>query len=316
MAQPTNTFDSYDSINFEDLSKIVYNISPTQTPFMQMAPRTKATNVFHEWSTDSLATAAVNTTIEADDYTADASTSAVRVGNRCQISKKVATVSGTNEAIDSPADNATMGYQMAKRSKELKRDVEFTLTQNQASVTGSSAAARTSAGFESWLTSNISSGAGGSTAGFSGGNTAAPTDGTQRALTETLMKAQIQAAWVAGGEPNIIMVGPKNKAVVSAFAGIATQYKNNDSSPATIIAAADVYVSDFGESRIVPNRFSRDRTLLGIDFDYVGVSYLRPFNSFALAKTGDAEKRAINVEFTLEVRNQAAHFKVADLTTP
>jgi hypothetical protein len=316
MAQPASEFDSYDSINFEDLSKIVYNISPTQTPFMQMAPRTKASNVFHEWTIDTLATAAANTAIEGDDYAADAAASATRVGNRCQISKKVALVSLTNEAIDSPADNATMGYQMAKRAKELKRDVEFTLTQNQASVTGSSAAARTAAGLESWLTSNISSGAGGSTAGFSAGNCITPVDGTQRALTETLLKAQIQAAWVSGGEPNVIMVGPKNKAVCSAFAGIATQYKNNDSSPATIIAAADVYVSDFGESRIVPNRFSRDRTLLGIDFDYVAVSYLRPFNSFTLAQTGDAVKRAINVEFTLECRNQAAHLKVADLTTP
>jgi len=316
MAQPTNTFDSYDSINNEDLSKLVYNIAPTQTPFLSMAGRTKASNVFHEWSTDTLAAAATNTAIEADDYTADASVSAVRVGNRCQISKKVAVVSGTNEAIDSPADNATMAYQMAKRSKELKRDMEFVLTQNQASATGSSAAARTLGGFENWLTSNTSLGAGGANTGFSAGNIAARTDGTLRAFTETLLKTVIQSAWTSGGEPNVIIVGPKNKAVASAFAGIATQYKQNDTSPATIIAAADVYVSDFGEHRIVPNRFNRDRTALLIDFDYAAVSYLRPFNSFELARTGDANKRAVNVEFTLECRNQAAHGGVYDLTTP
>lgn len=318
MAQPTGTFDSYDSVNFEDLSDAVYNISPTQTPLLSMLPRSKATATFHEWSTDALAAAVSNNAqIEGDTLAAAASTAATRVGNRLQIANKVAAVSGTNEAIDSPSDNASMAYQMAKRSKELKRDIESTISQNTASVTGSSAVARTCAGIESWLTSNISSGAGGSTAGFSGGNTAAPTDGTQRAFTEALLKNVIGLAWTSGGDPSVILVGPKNKAVASGFSGIATQYKDNKGDArATILAAADYYVSDFGEHRIVPSRFNRDRTALLIDPEYAAVAYLRPFMSFELAKVGDTNQRAILAEFTLEVRNQAAHGKVADLTTP
>ena len=314
MAQPTNTFDSYDSVNFEDLSDIVYNISPTQTPFLSRAKRTKATNVFHEWSTDSLAAASTsNAVIEGDEATMDASTAPTRVGNRCQISDKTATVSGTNAAIRSPADNATMGYHMAKKMKELKRDMEAILTFNQAFVTGSSAAARTLGAFESWLTSNVSRGAGGSSGGFSSCNVAAATDGTQRAFTESLLKTVWQSAWTNGGDPTVLMVGPFNKGVVSGFTGNATRIDKAEDKSLT--AAIDVYIGDFGEMRVVPNRFSRDRSALLIDYDYVAVAYLRPFQSWELSKTGDTDKRQLLAEYTLEMQNQAAHGVVADLAT-
>ncbi len=318
MAQPTNTFDSYDSLgNKDDLSDVIYNISPTQTPFLSMAQRLKAKNTFHEWQTDSLATAGQNAVVEGDDATFDAVTPTQRVGNYTQISDKTVVVSGTQETVDKAGRKSELSYQIAKRAKELKRDMEFILTGNQASAQGSSAVARTSGSVEAWLTSNVNRGAGGASGGFSAGIVTAATDGTQRAYTETLLKNVIQACWANGGDPSTIIVGPKNKAIGSTFTGIATQYRENSGAKqATIIAGADVYVSDFGEHRIYASRFSRDRSALVLDMEYWGVSYLRPFQQIELARTGDSEKRQLLVEYTLCAKQQAASGIVADLTTP
>ncbi len=318
MAQPTNTFDSYDSIgNKDDLSDVIYNISPTQTPFLSLAQRLKAKNTFHEWQTDALATAGQNAVVEGDDATLDAVSPTQRVGNYTQISDKTVVVSGTQEAVDKAGRKSELSYQIAKRSKELKRDMEFVLTGNQASAAGSSSVARTTGSVEAWLTSNVSRGVGGASGGFSGGTVAAATDGTQRAYTETLLKNVIQSCWANGGDPSTIIVGPKNKAVGSTFTGIATQYRENSGSrQATIIAGADVYVSDFGEHRIYPSRFNRDRSVLVLDMEYWGVAYLRPFQQIELAKTGDSEKRQLLVEYALVAKQQAASGVVADLTTP
>ena len=318
MAQPTNTFDSYDSLgNKDDLSDVIYNISPTQTPFLSMAQRLKAKNTFHEWQTDSLATAGQNANVEGDDANFDAVAPTQRVGNYTQISDKTVVVSGTQEIVDKAGRKSELSYQIAKRAKELKRDMEFILTGNQASAQGSSAVARTSGSVEAWLTSNVNRGAGGASGGFSAGIVSAATDGTQRAYTETLLKNVIQACWANGGDPSTIIVGPKNKAIGSTFTGIATQYRENSGAKqATIIAGADVYVSDFGEHRIYASRFSRDRSALVLDMEYWGVSYLRPFQQIELARTGDSEKRQLLVEYTLCAKQQAASGVVADLTTP
>ncbi len=318
MAQPTNTFDTYDSIGTrEDLSEVIHNISPTQTPFLSLARREKATNTLHEWQTDSLATAGQNAVIEGDDATLDAVSPTVRVGNYTQISDKTVVVSGTQEATGKAGRKSEVSYQIAKRGKELKRDMEFVLTGNQASAAGSSSVARTTGSVEAWLTSNVSRGVGGASGGYSGGVVAAATDGTQRAYTEALLKGVIQSCWANGGDPSTIIVGPKNKAVNSGFAGIATQYRENKGKEqATIIAAADVYVSDFGEHKILPSRFSRDRSALVLDMEYWGVAYLRPFQKQGLSKTGDSEKWQLLAEYALVAKQQAASGVVADLTTP
>jgi hypothetical protein len=318
MAQPTNTFDSYDAIgNKDDLSEVIYNISPTQTPFLTMAQKMKAKNTYHEWQTDSLAAAAQNAVIEGDDATLDASAPTSRVGNYTQISDKTVVVSGTQEAVQTAGRESELGYQIAKRSKELKRDIELVLTGNQASAAGSSVVARTTGSIEAWLTSNVSRGAAGASGGFSAGVVTAATDGTQRAYTESLLKSVIQSCWANGGDPGTIIVGPKNKAVGSGFTGIATQYRENKgTNQATIVAAADIYVSDFGEHKIMPSRFSRDRSVLVLDMEYWGIAYLRPFQQKELSKTGDSEKRLLLVEYALVAKQQAASGVVGDLTTP
>jgi len=312
MAQPTNTFDTYDSIGErEDLSDVIYNISPTDTPFLSSAAKTKATAVLHEWQTDSLATAVTdNKVIEGDEATNDAITATTRLSNSCQIMDKVIVITGTQEAVDKAGRASEIAYQIAKKAKELKRDLESALCSNNAEVTGSATAARQSGGLRSWVATNDVMGTSGTSGGL--GNTAA-TNGTQRVFTESLLKTVIKSVWNAGGNPTMIMVGPFNKQKLSGFTGNSTRF--DAGADATLYTSVDVYASDFGQLQVVPNRFSRDRDAWVLDMDYWGVAFLRDFTMHELSKTGDSEKRQLILEATLESRNEAASGVVADVTT-
>jgi len=312
MAQPTNTFDTYDSIGErEDLSDVIYNISPTDTPFLSSAAKTQATAVLHEWQTDSLATAVTdNKVIEGDEATNDAITATTRLSNSCQIMDKVIVITGTQEAVDKAGRASEIAYQIAKKAKELKRDLESALCSNNAEVTGSATAARQSGGLRSWVATNDVMGTSGTSGGL--GNTAA-TNGTQRVFTESLLKTVIKSVWNAGGNPTMIMVGPFNKQKLSGFTGNSTRF--DAGADATLYTSVDVYASDFGQLQVVPNRFSRDRDAWVLDMDYWGVAFLRDFTMHELSKTGDSEKRQLILEATLESRNEAASGVVADVTT-
>jgi len=312
MAQPTNTFDTYDSIGErEDLSDVIYNISPTDTPFLSSAAKTKATAVLHEWQTDSLAAAVTNNqVIEGDEATLDAVTATTRLSNSCQIMDKTVVITGTQEAVDKAGRASEIAYQIAKKAKELKRDLEASLTSNNAEVTGSATAARVAGGLRSWVATNDVMGTSGTSGGA--GNTAAG-NGTQRAFTETLLKSVIKSVWNAGGNPTMVMVGPFNKQKLSGFTGNSTRF--DAGADATLYTSVDVYASDFGQLQVVPNRFSRDREAWVLDMDYWGVAFLRDFTMHELSKTGDSEKRQLLLEATLESRNEAASGCVADITT-
>ncbi|MAL41393.1 DUF5309 domain-containing protein [Thalassospira sp.] len=313
MAQPSNTFSTYDSVgNREDLSDIIFDISPTETPGMTMAKKTKATATNHEWQTDALAAAsATNAVIEGDDATTDASAATTRLGNYTQIQDKVARTTGTEDTVKKAGRGNELDYQVMKRSKELKRDMEASLFANNAKVAGNDTTARELAGIPAWLATNTSAGTSGSDP--TGDGTDARTDGTQRAFTEDLLLDVMQSCWENGGEPDALIVGPFNKRKASGFTGVATKFKDVDDKK--IIASADVYVSDFGEINIVPNRFSRARDAILLQKDMFKAAMLRPMASWDLAKTGDSERKQILVEWTLQMCNEAAHGIVADLTT-
>ena len=312
MAQPTNTFDTYDSVGErEDLSDVIYNISPTDTPFLSSAAKTPSTAVLHEWQTDALASASTsNAVIEGDEATLDAVTATTRLSNSCQIMDKTVVITGTQEAVDKAGRASELAYQIAKKAKELKRDMEAQITTNNAEVTGSATAAREMGSLGAWVATNDVMG----TSGTSGsvGNTAR-TDGTQRAFTEDLLKSVIKSVWNEGGDPTMIMVGPFNKQKLSGFTGNSTRF--DAGADATLYTSVDVYASDFGQLQVVPNRFSRDRDCYVLDMNYWGVAFLRDFTMHELSKTGDSEKRQLLVEATLESRNEAASGLVADLTT-
>lgn len=312
MAQPTNTFDTYDAVGIrEDLQDVIYSISPTDTPFMSSAGREAVRNTLHEWQTDSLAAAATNNAvIEGDEATLDAVSATTRLSNTTQIMDKTVVITGTQEAVDKAGRASELAYQIAKKSKELKRDMEATLLANQAEAAGSASAARTFGSINSWIATNDNFGAGGASGGL--GNTAR-TDGTQRALTEANLKSVIKDVWNAGGNPSVVMVGPFNKQKISGFTGGSTRFDASEDK--TLYTSIDVYSSDFGDLEVVPNRFSRDRDAHVLDMDYWSIGFLRDFTMHELSKTGDSEKRQMLVEFTLISRNEAASGGVYDLTT-
>ena len=329
MAIATNTLTRYDGYRAvrEDLANVIYNISPVDVPFMSNIGRENVKNTFYEWQTDALAAAVTtNAQLEGDDsFSADSRAATQRVGNYTQISRKVVETSGTLEAVDKAGMRSYLAYELAKAASELKRDMEATLTSNAIAVAGGNTTARKTAGLGGWIITNSYSGAGttaaapvmsGGAGSLDGYPATIAVAGTARAFTETLLKTGIQGVWTQGGDPKVLMVGPFNKTVVSGFTGIATRFR--DVSPGTqaeIIGAADVYVSDFGTVNVVPNRFQPEGNAYIVDPEYASVGYLRNFRTEVLAKTGDAEKRMLIVEYGLKVRQQKSHAAIRDLTT-
>lgn len=317
MALPTDTFTTYLAIgNREDLSDTIYRIDPTDTPFQSGVEKTKATATNHEWQTQALAAASgTNVVLEGDDATTDAATPTVRLGNICQISDKVARVTGTQQAVDHAGRGDELAYQEMLKGLELKRDIETMLVGiNNAKVAGGAATARETASILSWIKTNSSVGTGGVDPATADG-AATRTDGTQRAFTESLLKEVLRECWDAGGKPDTIMLGGFNKQVMSTFTGRGTP--TEDVRSKKIVASVDVYESDFGTLRVSPNRFMRSRDVLVLQMDMWAIAYLkgRKMISIPLARTGDSERRQVLCEYALEARNEKASGIVADLTT-
>lgn len=308
------TFSAHAAIGQrEDLTDVIYDISPTDTPLLNTLARTKATAVFHEWQTDTLAAATTaNAAVEGADATSATLSPTVRLGNYTQIVQKTIQVSNTLEAVNKAGRKSEKAYQLARASSELKRDIETILTSNQARSAGNSSTARKMASVLSWIKTNTDFGANGADPVTIGESTRS--DGDVRTFTEALLKTVIKEVYESGGSPKVLLVGAAGKQKVSTFAGIAQQrYMAPADAPTTIIGAADVYLSDFGSVSVVPDRFMRSRDALVLDPEYAAVAYLRPFATNELAKTGDSEKTQIIAELTLEMRNEAAHGIVADL---
>jgi len=293
-----NTYKTYDTVGIrEDLQDAIYSISPTTTPFISTVGRSKAKNTYHEWQTDSLSDVDLtNAKIEGADAEAAVLTPTTRVGNYTQISDKVISVSTTDNVVDKAGRSTETAYQLAKASSELKRDMEAIVLSDQAQNAGSNSTPRKLGGLQSWITTNVVDTAG-----------AAPTEDN---LNEAMLKA-----YTAGGEPTMFLVSPATKQAVSKFAGIAEQrFMAPGNKPTTIVGTADVYMSDFGTLNVVPDRFCPDEVSFIVDSSMANIAYLRPFKQTKLAKTGDSEKTMMNVEWTLVVKNEAAHAMMTDLT--
>jgi len=334
MAVIANTFNTYDAKGIrEDLSDLISDISPTTTPFQSNIGSRDADNTYFEWQTDSLATASGTPVVEGQDLSSfTAITPTARMGNYCQINMADFIISGTEQRVDKAGRASEVGYQAAKAAKELKRNVEVAaLLNGVGAVAGATATARVTAGFPCWLKTNETST--NVTAPSYTGST--PTGaaqvwkafGTPTAFTEAMLKTTMQECYESGGEPSMLMVGPYNKTVVSGFAGIAAQrYNATGAAPTTIIGAADIYVSDFGNLSVVANRFLTSVIDAGagalmnnwaflIDPDEVKIASLRPYSIETLAKTGDADKRMALTEWGLQVNNEAAHGVIAGITS-
>ena len=291
------TFDTYQTVGIrEDLMNAIYTISPTTTPFMSTIGKNKATNTKHEWQLDSLAAVNLeNAAVEGADAVSATLTPTTRVGNYTQISDKVIAVSTTDDKVDKAGRTTETAYQLAKASSELKRDMESILLSDQAQDAGTSSTARKLGGLGSWVTTNV-------------------VDAAAAPMTEDMLKSAVLQAYTEGGSPTMLLVSPANKQQVSLFSGIAEQrYQAPSTGQTKIVGAADVYMSDFGTLSVVPDRFLSDDVAYVLDPSMAAVSYLRPFKQTKLAKTGDSDKYLMNVEYTLQVNNEAAHAAITNI---
>jgi hypothetical protein len=317
MAVTANTNETYDvSTIREDLADAMASISPTETIALSTFGTRNVDNTYFEWSEVDLAAAATNNQIEGDaGLSNDAPTNAVRKGNYTAISAKVVEVSDTNQNVNGVANAQTVAKQVAYKLSELKRDMEKMALNNVAAGAGASGTARTTAGLPAFLTTNVERGTGGanpttSGSGSAGYPNAAATDGTTRAITETLLKSVIASCWDEGADPSIVLCGSSQKQTISGFTGNATKYQEVDGKRLT--AAVDIYVSDFGQLQIVPARHIRARDVFVLDPSYAKIAYLQTARQKPLARTGLSERRLISAEWGLEVTSEKAHGVIAD----
>lgn len=305
MTAPTNTYVTTSVVgNREDLSDAIYRITPTATPFQSGIAKVKASNTLHEWQTQDLAAAANNAQAEGDDASAKSVTPTVRLNNRTQISTKTVIVSGSQQSMNPAGRKNELAYQVGLMGLELRRDQEVALTQNQVTATSP----RQLRGLTGWVVDNVSIGSGTTVASYTG-NTGT-TDGTTRAFSETNMKNVLQSIWTAGGEPDTIMMGGAAKQTFSTFTGNATRFDKSEDSK--LYASIEVYESDFGTLKAVPNRFQRARDVFILQMDKWALANLRPISLEELAKTGDSDKRMLVTEYTLEARAPKANGAVYD----
>ncbi len=305
----------------EDLTDIIKMISPTDTPFSQnLGGFSASTNHYKEWQTDALAAAvSTNKRVVGDDWgsTFTAVTATTRIGNYIQKATKDVIIADDNKWVNAAGRRDEMAYQMSKKSKELKRDKETQMVANLGAVAPASATAGVSGSILAYITTNVDKDATGTNPVWTTKPDTPRTDGSAtRAFTEGQLKNVIQLCWTQGGEPDTIMLGATQKVAFSGFDGIAQIRKDvAGKAQATIIGAADVYVSDFGDMKVVPNRFMRAIDALVLDFDLLKESNMGPkYRQVELAKTGLAEKRLIETNYTLVCLQEAGLGLVTDLT--
>ena len=320
MAVPTNLYQR-DSLKGarEDLIDKIFNTSPTETPLTSMFGRVTATSTFHEWQRDALGAAnADNAMIDGDDATLEAQVATDRVGNHLQVFSKRPGVSRRANIVKKAGRGAELAYVKAKAMLELKRDIEAMVVSTNVAVASTTSVAGKSAGLGTQLYTNTSHGGVGATASWtSGAPTVAPTAGTNRAFTEPLVKTVCQSIYSASGQfVEQMVMSPYHKGLFSAFTGIAANRLDvKGKEQGKIIAAADVYVSDFGAISVVPHYLMAGSTRVYLlNSDYIDMAFLDGFQTSPLAKTGDSERVLITADCALAVRSSTAQGKIADLT--
>lgn len=317
MAAPTNTYKTYDQVGIrEDLSDVISNIAPTETPFYSSVKKIKASNTFHEWQTDDLAAPNEdNAHVEGDDTTAEASSPTVRLGNYTQIFKKSAFVSGSDSGLNKAGRAKEMAYQIQKRAKEMKTDMEKSMFANKARNAGSGSTARIMAGLGAWVTTNTAN-VGGGGSNPTGDGTDARTDGSETAFEQADFDTVMQSVWNEGGNPDCVYLASSQLQVaINTFTGMNNQRSYLEASRTgqnSIVNAVDVYVTPWGKVEFIPSRHVRNQDVWIIQKDKWAIANLRPVKNEPLAKTGDSEKRQLVAEATMVCYNEKANGLVAD----
>ena len=292
----SNTYNAVG--NKEDVSDIITNIAPYDTPLYTRIGKTKATQVMHEWIEDELGQPMVNKFEEGYTYSTVDATPRNRLFNYTQIMHRGVHVTDTQEAVLHYGIRSEMAYQMQKKLKELAFDCEQALvTQTTRSPGGwppPAPAPRIFGGLPFWIVSNVLS------------------NGAPRALTFTLINSALEQTWNEGGKPSILLVSPRNKRVISTFTAGSTKYMDaNKTNKLTHMIS--VLETDFGTIQCLTDRFMPNEIIYGLSPEYIKKAFLRPFKTGDIPKINDMERRYINGEWTLEMRAEKAHFKIEDL---
>lgn len=291
-------FSTYDAQAIrEDLSDVIYDISPTDTPFLSgIAKKGSAANTYFEWQTDALTAASgTNKHVEGAAVGAASTSATTRLGNYTQIAKKVVEVTGTQDKVNNAGKKSEMAYQLAKASKEIKRDMETSLLADNAAAAGSASVARTTRGAANFITTNV---------------TDAGTSGTHAAMVEADVTAVAEDIWTAGGEASTILLGATNRKLITAMSGRADQTQSVVDDNKTVYNAVDVYVSDFGTFNIQLDRYCDQDVVYFLQNDMWSVDFLRDFQTVDIAKEGDSDKKMLLVEYGLRCGNEAANGKI------
>ena len=317
MAQPTNTFSSYDSVGIrEDLSDVIYKITPDDTPFYSKCSKGKAKNTLSEWQTDTLRASGTNAHIEGDNTTAAARSPTTRLGNYTQIFKDAVVVPDTDEGLDKAGRAREMGEQMLKVAAEQKLDIEKALFANNARVAGNNTTARELAGVGAWLKTNVDFQSGNSGANPTGDGTDARTDdGTPTAFSQTKFDSVMQSIWEEGGKPDTVYLSAFQMNKALSFTGNNNQRSQVQAGAERVIKSLAVYVTPWGTVEFVPSRENRSRDVFITQDNMWSVAILRPTKNVELAKTGDATTRQVVTELTLHAKNEAANGAIYDNTT-
>ncbi len=315
MAQPSNTFDSYDANGIrEDLENVIYDISPEETPFYSSMKKVSASNTYHEWQTDALRSSTTNAHVEGDDTTAEARVATTRLGNYTQIFKNAVIIPDTDSGLDKAGRSAEMAYQTLKIAKEQKLDIEKALFDNNARVAGDSTTARELAGVGAFIATNVNNvGTGG--ANPTGDGTDARTDGTQTVFSQADFDTTMQEIWENGGRPDTVYLSAFQMNKALGFTGNNNQRSNVQAGDEKVIKSLDVYITPWGTVEFTPTRENRGRDVFIMQNDMWACGVLRPTKNTELAKTGDSTKRQVVTELTLVCKNEAASGAIVDCTT-
>ena len=281
--------------NKEDVSDIITNIAPYDTPLYTRIGKTKATQTTHEWLEDELGEAAENKFEEGYTYSTMVADPRKRLNNYTQIMHRGVHVTDTQEAVLHYGIRSEIAYQMAKKLKELAFDCEKALIEQDAKVLGSMTVPRQFGGLPYWIVTNVLANA-----------------GTPRDLTFTLINSALEQTWNAGGKPSILLVSPRNKRVISTFTAGNTKYMEGNKTN-KLTQMISVLETDFGTIQCMTDRFMPNDVVYGLSPEYIKKAFLRPFKTGDMPKISDMGRRYINGEWTLEMRAEKAHFAITDL---
>jgi hypothetical protein len=290
-------FKTYEAIgNREDLTDIIANISPTETPMLSRFGKAKASNTLHEWQTDALSSASGAGVVEGSDVETTALTATARVGSYTQISQRKFRVSNTTQAMN-PAGRANeYTYQMSKALKELATDMELSLHDNTG-FSGNATAARTLKGVRAAVTTNL---------------VTADATGSTSALSRDQINTLLRTIWAQGGNPNAIYVNGRQKERIGALTTPIT--RNIDASTKRFTSVVNVYDSDYGQLDIILDRYATTTEVLALQENQFKVAYLRPVHSQPLPDNGGGPKGKVEAEYTLQYGNEKASGKITGLS--